>query len=218
MQVFSLEDLRNQSHLYEKIADTIANDGLVAFPGINGYRLGADALSPKAVAALQQAKRRATNRPALVFINKREDLSSLVDRIPDFALKIMDAFWPGPVTIRLKPGGEIPSKIKKALAKATGLIGFRIPVAEVSAGIIKALGGPMLVSSANRSRKHGSQSISQVRKNFGTFLDVLIDAGDILQGKPSTIIDATNSSWTMVREGAISGEEITKKIGCPESI
>ncbi len=213
MQVFSLEDLRNEPRLYKKIAETIANDGLVAFPGVNGYRLGANALSPKAVSSLQQAKRRATNRPALVFISKREDLSTLVERIPDLAIKIMDAFWPGPVTIRLEPGGDIPSKIKKALAKATGLIGFRIPVAEVSAAITQALGSPMLVSSANRSRKHGSQSISQVRKNFGTFLDILIDAGDLSPGKPSTIVDATNSSWTMIREGAVSKEELTRTIG-----
>ena len=217
MQVFSPEDLRNQPNLYKKIADTIGGDGLVAFPGKNGYRLGANALSHKAVSRLQQAKRRATNRPALVFIKQKEDLHYLVDHVSELAGKIMDCLWPGPVTIRLKPSTELPSKVRKALTKATGLIGVRIPVAEVSSQIVQTLGTPMLVSSANRSRKHGAQSVAQVRKNFGTALDILVDGGDISPGKPSTIVDATDSTWSLVREGEVSTEEIARLVGEPSS-
>lgn len=217
MQVISLEELRDNPNLYKKIAQIIKGGGLVAFPGKNGYRLGADALSHKAVGRLQQAKRRATNRPALVFVGNPKHLDGLVAPVPKLAKKVIDAFWPGPVTIRLKPSDDLPGKVRKALAKATGLIGVRIPVATVPSAIIKAYGGPVFVSSANRSRKHGKGSLAQVRKNFGTALDLLVDAGDLKPSEPSTIIDTTDSEWSLIREGAISAEEIEKTVGTSPS-
>ena len=73
----------------------------------------------------------------------------------------------------------------------------------------------MLVSSANRSKKSGAQSLAQVRKNFGNQADLLIDAGDLPPGRPSTIVEADATGWTMIREGAITAAEITERIGQP---
>ena len=213
MKIITVRDLEQHPEQFKEVADVLANDGMVIFPGLTTYRLGVNALSPQAVGKLQQGKRRVQNKPALLFVCHKERLVGLVDEVPPVAEQLMAAFWPGNLTIRFKPGDDLPSKVRKALSKATGLIGIRIPEAAVSAGVITAFGGPMLVSSANRSKKSGAQSLAQVRKNFGNIADLLIDAGDLPAGAPSTIVDVSNDGWTMVREGAITASTITEKIG-----
>ena len=213
MKVISIDDLRAQPRLYKEIAAILEKGGMVAFPGKTTYRLGVDALLPDSVHRLQQAKRRASNRPALVYLSGPSDLEGLVNEVPEVAQKVMEKLWPGPVTVRLKPDNKLPREVRRALAKATGRIGVRIPVAEVALGVVKAFGKPLLVSSANRSRKSGAQSVAQVKKNFGNMVDLLVDAGDLPQGKPSTIIDTTDSSWKLVRKGSVSADEIRQAVG-----
>ena len=212
MKSIKVDDLKSNPNLYREIAGVLAEDGLVIFPGLTSYRLGVCALSSAAIAKLQQAKRRAQNKPSLVFINDPQQLDGFVAQVPDVARQLMASFWPGPLTLRFAPSADLPSKVRKALSKATGKIGIRIPIAEVCKGVIDAFGEPLLVSSANRSKKGGAQSLAQVRKNFGNLADVFIDADDLPPGKPSTVVDIDGDHWKLIREGAISAAEIGEKV------
>ncbi len=214
MKSIKYDDLKSNDRLYQEVADVLRDDGLVVFPGLTSYRLGVSALSAGAIARLQQAKRRAQNKPSLVFISNKQQLEGLVN-VPDIdvARQLMATFWPGPLTLRLEPSDELPSKVRKALSKATGKIGVRISADEVCKGVIEAFGEPMLVSSANRSKKSGAQSLAQVRKNFGNLADLIIDAGDLAPGSSSTVVDLTAEGWSMIREGAITTAEIVEKTG-----
>lgn len=213
MKILKIDDLKQNPGLYQEVAQVLAEDGMVIFPGIASYRLAVSALSEPAIAKLQQAKRRVQNKPALVFVKDKEQLSLLVDDVPEVAKQLMATFWPGHLTIRFTPSEELPSKVRKALSKATGKIGLRIPISETARAIMKAFGQPLLISSANRSKKSGAQSLAQVRKNFGNAADLILDAGDLAEGSSSTIVDVSEKGWSLVREGSISAAEITEKIG-----
>lgn len=213
MKILKCCDLRKNPELYGEVAAVLEEGGMVIFPGHSSYRLAVSALSEEAVAKLQQAKRRVQNTPALVFLKDRKQITEFVDDLPEVAQQLMATFWPGHLTIRFEPSEKVPSKIRKALAKATGKIGFRIPTTEAGREVVKAFGRPMLISSANRSKKSGAQSIAQVRKNFGNLADLLLDDGDLAAGSASTIVDVSAEGWSMVREGSIKASEITDKIG-----
>lgn len=213
MKIIKLDELENNPGRYDEIAQVLKDDGIVIFPGESNYRLGVNVLSAKAVSKLHQGKRRVQNKPALVFIHDKAALEGLVGEIPDLALQLMATFWPGPLTIRFEPGKSLPTKVRKALTKATGRIGIRIPAAEVCAEVTRSFGAPLLVSSANRSKKSGAQSLAQVRKNFGNVADLLIDAGDLPTGTTSTVVDVSTSGWKMIRQGALTAAEISEKIG-----
>lgn len=217
MKIIKLDELEKDPGRYSEVTEVLQNDGIVIFPGESYYRLGVNVLSPKAVSRLQQGKRRVQNKPALVLIHDKADLEGLVGEIPDVARQLMATFWPGPLTIRFEPGKALPAKVRKVLTKATGRIGVRIPVAEVCANVARSFGAPLLVSSANRSKKSGAQSLAQVRKNFGNVADLLIDAGDLPVGTTSTVVDVSASGWKMIREGALTSAEISEKIGVAPS-
>lgn len=204
MKTISTADLTSNPSLYDEIARALGEDGLVIFPGVNAYRLAVNARSTSAVQLLHQAKRRAQNKPSLVFIHDPAQLDGLVASVPAVAQRLIDAFWPGPLTLRLEPSEELPGKIRKALGKATGKIGVRVPGTEVGLQVARAFGQPLLISSANRTKKAGAQSLAQVRKNFGNAVDVLIDKGDLPPAPPSTVVDITADGWKLVREGAIT--------------
>jgi len=213
MKIIKLDELENDPGRYSEVAEVLKDDGVVIFPGESNYRLGVNVLSPQAVARLHQGKRRVQNKPALVFIHDKRELEGLVGEIPPVALQLMATFWPGMLTIRFEPGRALPAKVRKALTKATGRVGVRIPLKEVCAKVVRSFGAPMLVSSANRSKKSGAQSLAQVRKNFGNVADLLIDAGDLPQMQASTVVDVSATGWTMIREGALTSAEISEKIG-----
>jgi L-threonylcarbamoyladenylate synthase len=213
MKVLTTKDLLATPALYAEAAEILRNDGIVIFPGKSSYRLAVNVLSADAVARLSQSKRRVRNAPALVFIPERRALRLLVDHVPRLAEDLMAYFWPGPLTLRFEPGQGVPSKVQKTIAKATGRIGVRLPVGEVSSGLLRAFDGPLLVSSANRASKVGAQSVAQVRKNFGAVADLFIDAGDLPVGEPSTIVDVFEDGWRMVRESVPTEAEITSRLG-----
>ncbi|MFH2009776.1 MAG: L-threonylcarbamoyladenylate synthase [bacterium] len=213
MKIIKVSELEQNPSLYAEIAEVIASQGLVIIPGLTTYRMAVDVLSAQAVSKLQQGKRQVQNKPALVFVSHKKRLDGLVADVPDVARQLIANFWPGHLTIRFDPGDRLPAKVRKSLTKATGKIGVRVPSADVCAATVAAFDGPILVSSANRSKKGGAQSLAQVRKNFGNVADVIIDAGDLPAGSPSTIVDVSDKGWTMVREGSITAATIAEKIG-----
>jgi L-threonylcarbamoyladenylate synthase len=213
MKVIHLKDLDENPGRYAELAEVLTGGGIVAIPGRSTYRLCVNVMSSEAVAKLSQSKRRVQNAPALVFISKRQMLERIVDHVPDVADRLMAAFWPGPLTIRFAPGDGLPTKVVKTIAKATGRIGVRIPMGSASIALLRAFGGPILVSSANRAAKSGAHSVAQVRKNFGNVADVLVDAGDLKDDSPSTIVDVSDAGWSMVREASIKVADIEARLG-----
>ena len=192
------------------LAHCLKNGGLICVPCRGTYRILADLLNEDAVINLMQSKRKTSKSPSLVFVKDVAMLKTIVDEIDPLADKIASALWPGPLTILFEPGDAIPNKVSKQLTKANGHIGVRLPEDESVQQLLEAFGGAVLVSSANKEKKHGESSPAQVRKNFVGRVDFFIDAGDLPAHPSSTIIDVQGGRVEIKREGAVSADMLSR--------
>lgn len=188
-----------------EIAKVVADGGLACFPVGGSYRIVADARSEAAITRLMQSKRRAKNHPALVLV---ADLAAARGMVKGTSWKVTQRLasklWPGPLTLALPPSDELPAKVRKLLTRATGTIGVRIPDDPLALQVLRSFGGPLLLSSANLEQKPGASSAAAIRQRFVHAVDLWVDAGDTVPGTPSTIVEVTETSWKLVREGAVS--------------
>jgi L-threonylcarbamoyladenylate synthase len=210
MRIVTAQALEQTPSLFEQLAEVLRSDGLVCFPCRRQYSIAASLLSEKAVLKLVQSKRRSGKAPSLVLIPNREALPAIVADLSPVAESLIAAFWPGQLTLMFAPSLELPSKVLKTILaqKKTGKIGVRVPPAGISLRILEAFGGPLLTSSANLSRKTGANSISTIRKSFAHTVDILIDAGDLGAGPPSTVVDLDSEQPRIVREGSIPAAQV----------
>jgi L-threonylcarbamoyladenylate synthase len=195
----------------DEVAKVLADGGLACFPMRGSYRLAADARSEDAVNRLMQSKRRAKNHPSLVLVASFALASGVVAGTAwRNTRRLADRLWPGPLTMVLPASDQLPARVRKVLTKATGLLGVQVPDDALARTIVHRFGGPLLLSSANLEQKPGSSSAAVVQQRFGRAVDIWIDAGDIKPGLPSTIVEVTESSWTIVREGAVSLADVER--------
>lgn len=212
MQTIALSDLRSNPQLMTRIAEALENGGLVCIPAASGYKLVADLDSPEAVNAMLQAKCRMKNAPALVFVPDGSWVERLATDINDTARRLMDQFWPGPVTLLFKASDALDPKVRKSLTKAKGWLGMRVPEDPLSREVLEVFGRPLLVSSANLSKKKGAHSVAQVKKNFGRTVELLVDAGDIDVQPNSTLVDVSEDAVSIVRPGAVGPDQIMEAL------
>lgn len=202
-------------HSIDRAALELARGGLVAFPTETVYGLGADASSDAAVAGIFTAKGRPSDHPLIVHIAGAEDALLFASRIPPFAQKLMDAFWPGPLTLIL------PRRDGIAAASAGGQdsIGLRCPAHPVALALLNAcrrlpghpvmgLAGP----SANRFGRVSPTTAAHVEAEFGAPLLVL-DGGPCAVGIESTIIDCTRPMPVLLRPGGVGRASIEAACG-----
>ncbi|MGM0555790.1 MAG: L-threonylcarbamoyladenylate synthase [Myxococcota bacterium] len=211
MKTVNFDEL-DDSHISD-LVETLDSGGLVCVPVNGSYRILADLEDSTAVMTLLQTKRRAGAAPSLVFIDDKKMLHKVVDDIDPAVKPLYNNFWPGPLTIRFDANDDLPRKVQKELVKANGRVGVRVPEDAYVRKIVSQLGRPVLVTSANRSNKPGESSRAQVRQNFGRGVAYFVDAGDLRDGKSSTIIEVKNGKVDIVRQGAIGADEITRLVG-----
>ncbi|MDY0061070.1 MAG: L-threonylcarbamoyladenylate synthase [Myxococcota bacterium] len=209
MRILTSRSLEQDPSQYAEIAQVLSEEGLICFPSQRQYVVGAALLSEAAVLRLVQSKRRASRAPALVLIPDRRGLNGLVGAFPPAARTLMEHFWPGPLTLLFPPGDKLPERVVRTLLdKKRPKLGVRICTGTFAPRILEVFGGPLLISSANISQKVGASSIAQIRKNFAHTVDLLVDAGDLPAGRPSTIVDFVDDEVKVQREGAIAAAEI----------
>jgi L-threonylcarbamoyladenylate synthase len=185
-------------------AESIRLGGVVVFPTRNFYGLGADVLNLKAVERVFQIKRRPIHNPLSILIKSRKDLDALVSDIPNAALKLMDAFWPGRITLVFNARPEVPY----ILTAGTGKIGIRLPQHPVAAALVNMLDHPITATSANPSGMGGVDQIQDLPKDFIKEVSMVLDAGALKKGKGSMVVDITTDPPTVIREGEIPIKEL----------
>ena len=207
MRTIQLQEMMGPEFI--NVKSCLESGGLVCIPCRSSYRIVADLTNPKAVNALLFSKHRTTKAPSLVFIPSYGDLKSVASNVPAKARKLAQALWPGELTIRLEPNEEaIPAPIVKTLTKAGGKLGVRVPSEPWLLKLLKELGRPLLVSSANRERKNGASSPAMIQKNFISHVGICVTAGDIPDSLPSTVIDFVDGEPVLKREGSLPRERI----------
>ncbi|MBP8985488.1 MAG: threonylcarbamoyl-AMP synthase [Syntrophobacterales bacterium] len=184
--------------LLEAVA-VLKGGGVVAYPTETFYGLGADASDEKAVERVYALKGREFNKPLPLIIGDREIVSRLVEEIPETARKLMDAFWPGGLTIVFKASPFIVPR----LTGGTGKIGIRLSSNPIASKLSALLSRPLTATSANLSGEKECVSAREVSEFLGDLVDAVIDGGSTPGGKGSTIVDVTTDPPTVLRAGVI---------------
>jgi L-threonylcarbamoyladenylate synthase len=188
--------------------------GLVAFPTETVYGLGGDAENPDAVARIYAAKGRPANHPVIVHLAPHGDPNYWVEHLPADAQRLIDAFWPGPLTLILKRAARIPA----AVSGGQDSVGLRCPSHPVAQALLEAFsalrGGAQWVAapSANRFGHVSPTTAQHVRDEFGSAIHVL-DGGASDVGIESTILDLSRGFPALLRPGRVTPQEIADVLG-----
>ena len=188
---------------------------LVAFPTETVYGLGADAENPQAVAAIYAAKGRPSNHPVIVHLAPDADIGYWSDSIPTEARKLIDAFWPGPLTLILKRAAHVPATV----SGGQDSIGLRCPSHPVAQALLRTFKGGkggVAAPSANKFGHVSPTTAQHVRDEFGTEIECVLDGGQSEVGIESTILDLSRMAThgpVLLRPGRISAARIAEVIG-----
>ncbi|ABM39157.1 L-threonylcarbamoyladenylate synthase [Polaromonas naphthalenivorans] len=191
-------------------ARRIQAGALVGFPTETVYGLGADASSDAAVAGIFKAKGRPADHPLIVHVADASQVSDYASSVPAFAARLMQAFWPGPLTVIL------PRREGVALAAAGGQesIGLRCPAHPVALAFLKACGTGVAGPSANRFGRVSPTTALHVAQEFGDELLVL-DGGPCAVGIESSIVDCTRGRPVLLRPGVLTRAQLEAACGEP---
>ena len=193
----------------KQAADILKSGGLVAFPTETVYGLGANGLDAYACKKIYEAKGRPSDNPLILHIAEKKDLYTIVKEVPQKAEKLINAFWPGPLTMIFQKKDCVPHEITGGFST----VAVRFPSHAVAQAIIKASGLPIAAPSANSSGKPSPTKASHVIFDLDSKIDMIIDGGNAEVGLESTIIDVSEEVPTLLRPGAITKEMIENVIG-----
>ena len=199
-----------------RAAQSLKSGSLIAFPTETVYGLGADATNPEAVARIYEVKGRPADHPLIVHVGDMQDIAQWSDEIPDYAIALARAFWPGPMTLILKRS----SLAQDFITGGQETVGLRVPNHVIALALLnefKKIGGKGIAApSANRFGHVSPTTAQAVSDELSQYLaldDLILDGGPSLVGVESTIIDCTTQSPKILRPGAITEEmieEVTK--------
>lgn len=193
----------------EKCGKIIREGGLVAFPTETVYGLGADALNPEAVAKIFRAKGRPSDNPLIVHISDKKQCFKLAININPTAEKLMETFWPGPLTLILKKNTIVPHITTAGLDS----VAIRLPSNPIARELIIASGKPIAAPSANRTGKPSPTCAAHVLEDLNGRIDAIIDGGDTDIGIESTVVDVRGNIPVILRPGDVSKEDLEKTVG-----
>lgn len=193
----------------EEAGQIIKNGGLVAFPTETVYGLGGDGLNPESSRKIYAAKGRPSDNPLIIHIYRIEDLEKIVKNVPEKAKKVIDAFWPGPLTMIFEKKDCVPRETTGGL----DTVAVRFPIHETALKFIEAAGGFVAAPSANLSGRPSPTLAKYVCEDLDGRVDMIIDGGNIPIGVESTIVDMTSEIPMILRPGYVTAEMLEEVIG-----
>jgi len=196
----------------EQAAAILRGGGLVALPTETVYGLGANALDPAAVEKIFAAKQRPHWDPIIVHIASLAMLDGLVEAPTATARRLMETFWPGPLTLLLPRTAAVPD----AVTAGRPLVGVRMPAHPVALELIRRAGVPVAAPSANRFGHTSPTTAAHVLDDLDGRIDAVLDAGPAERGVESTVLDPATHPITIYRAGAVAAERIREIAGPAE--
>ncbi len=188
-------------------AQLIREGKLVAFPTETVYGLGADALNPLAVAKIFELKERPAFDPLIVHIGGKQDIAKLTLNIEEKIYRLIDQFWPGPLTLVLPKSNIVPDIVTSGLQT----VGIRMPDNEIALELIRRSERPIAAPSANKFGRISPTSALHVKKQLPG-VDYILDGGSTKVGIESTIVAVTDIGFQILRNGIITREELEEVI------
>lgn len=208
-QVLKITDIEADKDKIYAAARLIQAGEVVAFPTETVYGLGADALNIEAVRKIFEAKGRPGDNPLIVHIDNIRQWSCLVENIPDSALALADAFWPGPLTMILKKKPVVPHEVTAGL----DTVAVRIPSHPVARSLIAAAAVPLAAPSANFSGRPSPTTAQHVLEDMMGRIPLILDGGRADVGVESTVVDMTREVPVILRPGGVTREMLDRVLG-----
>lgn len=193
-----------------RAGELIRAGGLVAFPTETVYGLGANALDADAVRRIFEAKGRPGDNPLIVHISRVDQLSPLITGAPSPAARaLMDACWPGPMTLIFPKSPAVPAEVTAGL----DTVAVRFPVHPAARSLIEAARRPIAAPSANRSGRPSPTTAAHVLEDMDGRVPLILDGGACAVGLESTVIDVTGDTPRILRPGGVTPERIAEICG-----
>lgn len=189
-------------------AELIQNGGLVAFPTETVYGLGANGLDGEAVNRIFEAKGRPNDNPLILHVAKKSDVTKLWAHVPKLAKKLMDTFWPGPLTLIFMKADGVPYEVTAGLET----VAIRMPSDKTARLLIQKSGVPIAAPSANRSGRPSPTTAEHVLADMDGRIPLILDGGPCRYGVESTVLSLVGEP-TILRPGAVTREMLEAIIG-----
>jgi L-threonylcarbamoyladenylate synthase len=190
-----------------RAAEVIRAGGLIILPTDTVYGVAADLWQPEAVAALYAAKQRPPDRAIPVLLSDLKAAEQVALVFPPAALLLARAFWPGPLTIAVPRRAELPSVVS-----SLPTVGLRIPDHQAARAVIRACGGALAVTSANRSGQPSPLAASEAAEALGSAVALVLDGGPCPGGISSTVVDVSEGRLRVVRKGPLSEQVLRRAL------
>lgn len=193
----------------KEAARILRSGGLVAFPTETVYGLGGNALDEDAARKIYAAKGRPSDNPLIAHVSCVEEVAPLVKEIPEAGRKLMEAFWPGPLTMIFPKSEKVPYGTTGGL----DTVAIRMPDDPVANRLIALAGVPVAAPSANTSGRPSPTTADHVWQDMNGRIDMIIDGGPVGIGVESTIVDVSSAVPAVLRPGAITMEMLEEVLG-----
>ena len=195
-------------------AAVLRRGGLVAFPTETVYGLGADAADPAALGRLYAVKGRPPDHPVIVHLGDAVALDDWAVDVGDAARVLVDAFWPGPLTVILRRAARVPDEVTGGRAT----VGLRVPDQPLARALLREFGGGIAAPSANRFGRVSPTTAADVVADLGGDVDLVLDGGPCRVGVESTIVDCTGDRPVIARLGGVAHEDVERVLGHPVAV
>jgi L-threonylcarbamoyladenylate synthase len=198
--------LPDSTEARDRAARVVEAGGVVAFRTDTFYGLGADPFNREALLQIKKIKGREDGKPILVLVSERENVDRFFSELPPQFEIVAEHFWPGALTIVARAQEQLPDE----LTAGTGTIGVRLPDDEDVRAFVRACGGALTATSANRSGMPPARSAQEVEVYFGKEIDLILDSGPARSEEPSTVLDISQGKPAIIREGVVKREELER--------
>lgn len=208
-KLISIDEKNIDEALISEAGEIIKAGGLVAFPTETVYGLGGDALNKASSEKIYKAKGRPSDNPLIVHIAEMDALYDIVDEVPENAIKLAKAYWPGPLTMIFKKSSKVPYETTGGL----DTVAVRMPDNKIALEFIKKAGGYVAAPSANKSGRPSTTEAKHVMEDLNGSIEMVIDGGKSTIGLESTIVDLTDKIPTILRPGFITIKGLSRIVG-----
>lgn len=195
-----------RAEAFSRAIDALRRGEVIVFPTETFYGLGADAFDEAAVGQVVSLKGRSPDQTVPIIVADREMLNSVVTHVSPAAQKLIDRFWPGPLTLVLPAKKNLPGP----LLNRDGGVGVRISSHPLAARLARELSHPITATSANPSGREPARSVEEAMGYFSEKLEIFLDGGRLEGKKGSTVVEIVQDKLRIVREGEIPSEELKR--------
>ena len=189
-----------------RTADRVRTGGVVVYPTETVYGLGADPFNASAFRRIFNLKGREAEKGLILLVRGRKDLDALVSQVPQAAEVLIDAFWPGPLTLVFSASPDLP----KHLLGSMSTLALRMSDAPLAGALLHHADGPVTSTSANRSGRPPVRCAREAAEVLGRDVDLILDGGPSTDPQPSTLVDVSRAKPEILRPGRIPETEIRR--------